>query len=343
MKMTFPYPLISVEEHWISDTVREIYNVRGAKDAHDEDGSVGLFVPKLREVGDERLKSMDENGIAIQVVSHVANSIALDLTTCMKVNNELKSLIKVTPSRFAGFAMLPMNDPDGASEELRRCVTQLGFVGALVDSNCEGEFYDEPRFWPVFQTAEDLEVPIYLHPAPNTQTQSLLYDGNYPSRVADTLSQFAWGWHSETAIHFLRLFAAGLFDHHPRLKMILGHHGEMLPFQLDRVEGISTRVWPRLGVDLKRSLRQVWDQNIWVSISGIFSTTPMMTVLRQCKRERILYSVDYPFGHNEAGPGFLQELKSEGLINDEDLKGISYQNAQELLRITAPLHIGCDN
>ncbi|KAK4945194.1 hypothetical protein LTR10_015620 [Elasticomyces elasticus] len=123
-----------------------------------------------------------------------------------------------------------MAHPDAAGDELRRGVQELGFVGALVDSNCGGRFYDDPHFWPVFQAAEELDVPICLHPSPNEQTKHLLYDRNYPASVAESLSQYGWGWHNETAIHFLRLFAAGLFDSHPKLKIVLGHLGEMLPF-----------------------------------------------------------------------------------------------------------------
>lgn len=331
--MTFPYPLISVEEHWLSQTVVDFYHDRGLKDPHDEESVVGIFLPRLKELGDVRLQSLDENGISVQVVSHAANSIALDGETCRKVNDELHSLITGFPGRFAAFATLPMANPDEASQELQRCHDELGFVGTMIDSNCAGRFYDDPHFWPVFATAEKLDIPVYLHPAPNPQTKPLLYEGNYPTPVADTLSQFGWGWHSETAVSFLRLFSAAVFDRYPRLKMVLGHHGEMLPFQLDRIERITSQMFPRVGVNLERTLRQVWDENVWVSISGMFFTAPMATVLRQCKPERILYSVDYPFGHNEAGPGFLKSLKAEGLVSDEDLEKISYKNAEGLLKI----------
>lgn len=336
MAMTLTHPIITIEEHWCSQSVRDFYTAKGARDPNDEKGLVGYVTPTLMEFGEKRLRAMDDGGVTVQVVSHAPNTIALDVATCVKVNDELSGLIKANPTRFAGFATLPMAYPEEASKELRRCVRDLGFVGTLIDSNCEGNFYDAESFWPVFATAEELDVPVYLHPAPNEQTKPLLYDGNYPAGVAETLSQYGWGWHNEVAVHFLRLFAAGLFDRHPKLKLVLGHLGELLPFQLDRIEHISGRAWPHLGLKLERQLRQVWDENVWVAISGLFFMAPMATVLRQCKLDRIIHSVDYPFGNNEAGTKFLKALKTEGLVTDDNvLEGIAYKNAEKLLKIKA--------
>lgn len=333
--MSLPHPIITVEEHWLSQSVKDFYNAKGGPDPYKEEGLMGRFVPPLMEFGERRLQSMDDGGVTLQVVSHAPNTLALDPATCIKVNNELNDLIKSRPGRFAGFATLPMAQPEAASKELYRCIHELKFVGALIDSNCEGRFYDDSFFWPVFEAAEKLEMPIYLHPSPNEHTKGLLYDGNYSESVAETLSQYAWGWHNEVAVHFLRLLAAKVFDHYPRLKLVLGHQGELLPFQLDRIETIVSNAWPHVGGKLERQLRQVWDENVWVTISGVFYMAPMTTVLMQCKPDRIIYSVDYPFGDNEAGLRFLKALKSEGRVDDNLLEGIAYRNAEKLLKIKA--------
>lgn len=334
--MKFQCPIITVEEHWLSQSVRDFYTSRGVQDPNDESSIVGMFTSALMDLEDKRIQSMDAGGVSLQVVSHVANSLSLDPEVCFKVNDEIAERIKQRPGRFAAFATLPMANPKAAGQELRRCVRELGFVGALIDSNCEGKFYDDQYFWPVFEAAEELDVPIYLHPTYNEQVKPYLYNGSYPQGVADALSQFAWGWHSETAIHFLRLFAAGLFDHHPKLKLMLGHLGEMLPFQLNRIEGIVTRGFPLLGVKLERKLRQVWDENVWITIAGVFFMAPMAATLRQCKLDRIIYSVDYPFENPERGLKFLEALKSENGITEEVLEGIAYKNAERLLKIRAP-------
>ena len=331
--MAFQHPLIALEEHWFSQSVRDFYVANGVKHPNDENGLSGMVTPALMEFGEARLKAMDESGLSLQIVSHTPNTLPLDLATCVKVNDELSELMQPRPDRFRGFATLPMANPEAASRELRRCVRDLGFVGTLIDSNCEGRFYDDRFFWPVFEAAAELDVPVYLHPSPNLQTKPLLYNGNYPDGVAESLSQYGWGWHNETAIHFLRLFAGGVFDQYPSLKIVLGHLGEMLPFQLDRIEGISARQWPHIGLKLRRNLRQVWDENIWITTSGMFFLAPMACALKQCKPDRIMFSVDYPFSKNEEGLAFLKALEAERMVSDDVLEGIAYKNAQRLLKV----------
>lgn len=333
--MAFPYPLITLEEHFLSESVVNFYSANSRPDPYQDTVLLRRCRNDLLEVGDVRLKSMKDNQVSLQILSHAANALALDTETCIKVNDELAQNVCQHPDSFAGFATLPMIDPVAASIELRRCIKDLGYVGALIDNNCNGRFYDDQFFWPIFETAQELDVPIYLHPSYNEQTKALLFEGNYPNAVAQTLSMYSWGWHSENALHILRLFAAGVFDMFPRLKIIIGHMGEMLPFQLDRIIRISENQWPIAGVKLGRQLRQVWDENIWITTSGMFSVAPMATVLRQCKPDRILYSVDYPFTRNEWGLQFLRDLRESGMVTEEVLELIAYKNAEKLLGIKA--------
>lgn len=331
--MSFSFPIVALEEHFLADAVLEAYAAANIADPYESSEVLRHCRSNLVEVGNIRLNSMKESGINVQVLPHVANSISLDLQTCVKVNDELAQRVTTWPQQFSGFATLPMKNPTAAALEFRRCIQELGFKGAPIDNNTEGQFYDNPSFRAVFQTAEELDVPIYLHPTYNDQVKPLLCDGHYPDAVAQTLATHAWGWHSETALHVPRLFAAGLFDTFPRLKMIIGHMGEMLPFQLDRVVRISSTQWPMAGVKLERQLRQVWDENIWVTTSGMFTLAPMATLLRQCKPDRILFSVDYPFSRNEWGVPFLKELKESGMVSDQVLEDIAHRNAEKLLKI----------
>jgi predicted TIM-barrel fold metal-dependent hydrolase len=248
---------------------------------------------------------------------------------CQAANDELASAISANPTRLAGFALLPMAEPALAAEELKRCITRHKFVGALIDNHTNGQFYDDRKFWPVFAKAQELDVPIYIHPSyPDEEFGAAHYRGNYDDRIAVALGAYGWGWHSDTALSILRLYAAGLFDTYPNIKIIIGHMGEMLPFQLERVIAIAARF------GRQRGLRDVWTQNIWVTTSGMFALAPLACLLQTLPIERVLYSVDYPFSANEKGFAFLEEVKKSGLIKEgEEWERFLYKNAQELLKV----------
>ncbi|KAL1608338.1 hypothetical protein SLS60_003279 [Paraconiothyrium brasiliense] len=329
---SFDHPIITLEEAFLSPHARSFYSSSNFPDPNAEDGLTGYATAPLMEFGPQRLSSMDSNGISLQIVSHVPNPLPLDTRTARAVNDDVAAHIKNMPAgRFAAFATLPMKSPEDAVTELRRCVKELDFVGALIDSNCGGRFYDDAFFWPVFEAAADLDVPIYIHPCPNEAVKKILYSGNYSEHIATSMSEYAWGWHNEAAVSFLRLFASGLFDRLPTLKLLLGHCGEMIPFQLERTANVIERQWPHIGGQHERSFRTVWNENVWLTTSGFFETGNMACVLRQCKLNRILFSVDYPFGKNEAGVAFLRKLKEEGLVDDEGLEMIAWRNAEKLL------------
>ncbi|KXT10490.1 hypothetical protein AC579_4263 [Pseudocercospora musae] len=332
--MSPPNKIITLEEHWCSQHIRTYYKTKGIPDPNDESGVVGLMTPVLQEWGPNRLKDLEDNNITTQIVSHVSNTIPIDSATCSLANDDMAQQISQNPKgRYKGFAILPMNEPQAAAAELRRCVNNLGLVGALIDDNTSGRFYDDPSFWPVFATAEELDVPMYIHPSPNNSTKSLLYDGNYPDAIAIALSQFGWGWHSSCAITFLRMFSSGFFDTYPNVKIVLGHMGEMLPFQFDRISSITSRFFPAVGVELKRGLREVWDTNVWVTTSGMFSLAPIACLVRMMKKERIMLSVDFPFTRNELGVKFLESLKADGMVSEEEWEGIAWRNAEKLLKL----------
>lgn len=155
--------------------------------------------------------------------------------------------------------------------------------------------------------------------------------GNYPDIVAQGLDTYCWGWHSETGVHILRLFASGLFDKYPKLKIIIGHMGEMLPFMLDRIMRITKRQWP----ERKRGLQTVWDENLYITTAGMFAVAPMACLLRVCRIEHIMYSVDYPFSGNEDGKEFLEDLAKSGLCSKDEMDKIAFGNAEQLLGVKA--------
>ncbi|KAA8646459.1 hypothetical protein EYZ11_000267 [Aspergillus tanneri] len=317
-------PLITLEEHYVSPKVRESNTEAQAQYA----AFPAHILSKLECLGDERIRDLDKGHVSVQVISHGPGDASP--TICTAANDDLATAISRHPTRLAGFAILPMREPSAAAQELQRCVTQLGFVGALVENHLNGQFYDDEQFWPVFEKAHELNVPIYIHPTFASDSMLEHYKGNYDNSVALALSAYGWGWHSETGHHILRLFASGLFDRFPRLKIVIGHMGEMLPFQLDRIFAVAERWGAKM-----RDLREVWRSNIWVTTSGMFSLPPLACLLQTMPIDHVLYSVDYPFSPNERGAEFLEKIEKSGLIVGQDLELFAFKNAENLLGVKA--------
>ncbi|KAI1855495.1 hypothetical protein JX266_000360 [Neoarthrinium moseri] len=313
-------PLITLEEHFLSEAAEDVKTLYS-----EQLGNIPELATKLSDLGALRLQSMDEGQISIQVISHGPG--VMPLSQCMAANDQLAAAVKARPDRFAGFAVLPVADPAESAKELTRCIRELGFVGALIDNRAGNTYYDGPEYDPLWKAAQELDVPIYLHPTwPSEEQTDLIYTGNFAKSATLSLSASGWGWHSDVALHILRLFAAGTFDKFPRLKIIAGHMGEMIPYMLDRIVQLSPR-WGKRN----RLFKEVYDSNIWITTSGVWSIDPLATILRNTQVGRILYSVDYPFAKNENGLAFMKQLEGSQMVNDEQLEQIAYKNAEQLL------------
>jgi len=299
-------------------------------------GQMTVFGPqiddRLRDLASGRLADMDANGIDLQVISHVAPA-AQGLTgaegpACAREANDLlAAAVRAHPERFAGFATLPTADAHAAADELERATLELGFVGAMVNSTLGSNdaFLDDPRFEPLLDRFERLDAPLYLHPAPpSAALREVLYAG-LPPAVAGRLATGAWGWHAEAGLHVLRMIATGVFDRHPGLRLIIGHCGEMLPFMLARIDAML-----RLDtIAMKPS--EYFARNIWVTTSGLFSIPPVMCTVQVLGVDRVLFSVDYPFGSNAAGRALLDTLP----LSPDDVAKIAGGNAERVLRLKA--------
>src|SRR5947207_2488575 len=239
------------------------------------------------------------------------------------MNDALAEAITRHPDRFAGFAHLPMRDPDAAAKELARTVKTFGFHGALINGTTEDRFLDDPRFEPILAAAESLDVPIYIHPHLAPEAVRKVYYGNLPSNTGNVLEAAGWGWHSETAIHVLRLVVSGTLDRHPKLKLIIGHMGEGLPVMLARCDQVFEASIGHLARPISRA---ILDQ-VWITTSGIFSEPPFLAALLTFGIDRILFSVDYPYAPNARGQAFLKSLS----LSPSDLAKLAHGNADRLL------------
>ena len=284
----------------------------------------------LPEIGELRLKSMDEAGITMQVLSGTGPGPDLvpgpdGVAMARELNDHLAEAIARHPDRFAGFAVLPMQSPEACAAELVRAVKELRFVGALINGTTEGRFLDHPCFDALLAAAVELDVPIYIHPHLPPEPVRRAYYSDLPPGAGRVLESAAWGWHSETAIHVLRMVLAGTLDRHPRLKLVIGHMGEMLPVMLARIDEVSALDAEHLNRPISRT---ILDQ-VWLTTSGIFSEPPFLAALLTFGIDRIMFSVDYPYAPNARGRDFLDGIS----LTADDMAKLTHRNADALLKL----------
>ena len=235
--------------------------------------------------------------------------------------------VRKHPGRFSAFAHLPMTNPGVSADELERAVKECGLLGALVSGQCDGKFLDDPVYEPLLARAEMLDVPLYIHPGvPPEAVQKSYYRGFSP-QVSSMLATTGWGWHTETGIHVLRMVLAGSFDKFPKLEVIIGHMGEMLPTMLARCDDFIRQK----DTGLPRSVSQTILDHVYITTSGFFTVPPFLAALLTFGADRILFSVDYPFSNNAVAKNFLNALP----VAPDDREKIAHGNADRLLKLVA--------
>jgi 2,3-dihydroxybenzoate decarboxylase len=313
-------PVIALEEHYWDKELAERFP---ASDAVRDPGTL----ERLYDLGELRLREMDEAGVDMQVLSHGAPSAqklsgadAIELTR--RVNDRLDVVVRAHPTRFQAFAALPTVDPKAAAEELER-TTRLGFRGAMLHGLADGVFLDDKRFWPIFERAQALDIPIYLHPSlPMPAVMGAYYD-DY-AKDFPMVARAAWGYTVETATLAIRLVLSGVFDAYPRLKIVLGHLGETLPFLVWRVDHALARP----GAKTLR-FRDVFCSHFYVTTSGNFSNPALLCCIMEMGIDRILFAVDWPFVANKPAVEWIDSIP----LCDEDKVKIASGNAKRLFRL----------
>ncbi len=295
----------------------------------DEASRPGIIEDKLRDFAGQRIADMDFAGINISILSHGSPSaqklpaeVAVPLVR--RVNDRLAAAIRAYPRRFAAFAALPSAQPEAAADELERCVN-MGFKGAMLHGLSNGHFLDLKEYWPIYQRAEHLDVPIYLHPS---TPHPAVIDAYYKDYLKDfgMLARPAWGYTVEAGTQGLRMVLSGVFERHPNLKIILGHLGESLPFQLWRIDQALSRSGQK-----SINFRETFTRNFWISTSGFFSTPALLCCVMELGIDRILFGVDWPFvSDSSQGVAWVDSLPLASADRAKILGG----NAQTLLKLT---------
>src|SRR6195256_1673063 len=313
-------PVIALEEHyWDKEIAAQFVGAEGTRDPE--------MLKRLYDVGELRLKEMDEAGIDMQILSHGAPSAqkltgadAVEVTR--RANDRLNAVVAAHPKRFAAFAALPTIDPKASADELER-TTKLGFKGAMIHGLANGVFLDDKRFWPISERAQALDVPIYLHPSVPLPAVMDAYYKDY-AKDFPMVVRAAWGYTVETATQAIRLVLSGVFDAYPRLKIILAHLGEALPFLLRRIDQALA------GPGAKTlSFRDVFCGHFYITTSGNFSNPALLCCVMELGIARILFAVDWPFVANKPAVQWIDTVP----LCDEDKVKLLSGNAQRLFRL----------
>jgi uncharacterized protein len=326
---------IALEEHCLTPELRELVEA-DVDPYYIRQGSPPALEARLLDLGEGRLAAMDAQGIDMQVLSsgqpgleHSSGERAVAVARAF--NDRIAAAVAAHPDRFAGFAALPTAEPPASAAELTRAVQELGFVGALINGRTRERFLDDRYFWEIFEAAESLGVPIYLHPMPPPKAVYDAYYSGLGDQLGFMLSAPAWGWHIELGLHVLRLIVAGLFDRFPALQLIIGHMGEGLPFMLARSAGVlggrPGHQAPRLALEL--SVPEYFKRNIWITTSGFFTDPPLQCALQTVGVERIMFAADHPYGDGAQARRWLEQAP----ISDEDRAKIAHGNAERLLSV----------
>ena len=316
---------VTLEEHFVTrDFIK-------ATDAYGEGSPSALQAMRdqLLDVGTGRLAAMNEAGIDMQVLSLAALGVdklaAGEQTAVLRgVHDELAATVKAHPDRFAAFATPGLKEPANAAKELQRCIGELGFKGILLDGTTEGKFLDAPEFFPVLEAAAALEVPLYLHPAPPPKAVADVYFSGLPGDLGHLLSIAGWGWHAENGLHTLRLIVSGVLDRLPKLKVIIGHMGEGVPYALARSSGILSP-----AAHLQRSVADTFKEHFYITTSGYFTKPPFDCARAVFGFDHMMYSVDYPFSPNTRGVDFLRQIN----LTDTESAAFRGEHAKVLLKL----------
>ena len=312
---------IALEEHFMCPEV-EGYWRPTMTDVPD--AILGRVHRQLTDFSGERIETMDKAGITRAVLSIAGPGVqaerdpAIATRNARAANDFLAAEISKRPARYSGLAHVGVQDATAAADELERCVRQLGFVGVMINGHTNGMYLDHPSVHPLWERAEALDVPVYIHPTDPVAPAPVL-DGTKGLRRA------TWEWGFETGSHALRLVFGGTFDRFPKAKLILGHLGETLPYLLWRFDSRAKLY----GVQLRRQPSDYIKENIWVTLSGMFSAEPLNCSIAALGAERVMFSADYPFEAAVEAGHFLDNVALPEPVRQQ----VAFGNVVRLLRL----------
>jgi 2,3-dihydroxybenzoate decarboxylase/5-carboxyvanillate decarboxylase len=283
------------------------------------------FVDNLMDVDRQRLRTMDELGVGMQLLSLTSPGVqmfeaGLAAEIAETANDRLAETKARHPGRYAGLASFAPQDPKRAAREMERAITKLGLNGFVLNSHTNGEYLDEPKFRPILETAAGLGAAIYIHPRVP------------PKPIADFAVKYAlesghWGFQSDAALHLLRIMYSKAFDDFPNLRIVLGHMGEGLPYWLWRLD-----YWHRNGgrrPPLKKLPSDYIRENVTITTSGMDWAPTLKFCLEVLGPDNIMFAIDYPYQEAHLSVEFMDTVD----IPEDVRAKIYHGNAERIFRI----------
>ena len=332
--------IITLEEHYADQRIMDANNAfnKNRPPMEPEQEEAMKFLMSRSFPGQElldfekRIEYMDRNRIDIQVLSMTSPVSDLvpaeeQIRICRQANDITKQHMNEYPGRFLGFASLPMAAPEAAALELERCVKELGFCGVMLAGRYKGRFYNEAEFFPIFEKAAELNVPVYFHPAliPMEVQETYYMSDAYSMIVGSELASAGYGWHSEVGIQIMRMILSGIFDKLPNLKFISGHWGETIPAFLDRMDTILDQEI----TGLKKKVSEYYKEHVYITPSGIMSTDQLEYMVKLMGADHVMYAVDYPY----MKPDNVYEFLTDSSLSDDEKELIAHGNAERILHL----------
>lgn len=339
------YRRIATEEAWATPELVQHYQRILETRSIDDPGFYNLWgffgtspspraqdlLARIQDLEDRRLADMDATGVDLQLLLLTSPGVQVfDAGTAVglaaSTNDQLAELIRRRPERFAGLAAIAPQAPAEAAKELQRAVNTLGLKGAVINSHTQGEYLDDEKFWEIFAAAEALDVPVYIHP--NTPSPQMIQP--FLSRCLDAA---IYGFAAETGLHALRLIVSGVFDRFPKLKIVLGHLGEGLPFWLYRIDfmhaGIVRSNRSEGARPLKKRPSDYLRENFHYTTSGMPWQPAISFVQQQMGMDRVMYAMDYPYQFVADEVAAMDALP----LSDEHKKMFFQTNAEALFKL----------
>jgi 5-carboxyvanillate decarboxylase len=313
----------------------DLNSIRNKARALDVESPLTRTTRALLDIGEQRIADMDRAGVAMHVLSLTSPGVQmLDVPTAHEVarvsNDRLAEAVRKYPTRFAGLASFAPQDPAGAVKEIERSIRDLKLHGLVVNSHTNEEYLDLPKYWPILEAAEALDAALYIHP--RNPPAAILPFLDMPD-AGTQLSSAMWGFQLDTGLHAARLIVSGIFDRFPKLKIVLGHMGEGVPFWLFRMDQRykmrNAGEGSRTGRKLQRLPSEYFKSNFLITTSGVFWDDSLKFCRDAIGADNIMFAIDYPYEESSQAARFMNAAP----LPPAELRKVAYENAERVFHI----------